>query len=89
MTLSYVSPWCQQRWSPCFEFLGNNAVFFFYVLFLTVLPQEILSLITYSREELLDIRETSTYQHYCYVPQFLCCCGIVCVCISGNGFLDS
>jgi hypothetical protein len=38
--------------------------FFFYVLFLTLLPQEILSLITYSREELLDIRAMSTLQHY-------------------------
>jgi hypothetical protein len=37
---------------------------FSYVLFLTLLPQEILSLITYSREEILDIRATSTYQHY-------------------------
>ena len=37
---------------------------FFNVLFLTLLPQEILSLITYSWEELLDIRATSTYQHY-------------------------
>ena len=37
---------------------------FLYVLFLTLLPQEILSLIIYSREELLDIRTTSTYQHY-------------------------
>jgi hypothetical protein len=36
----------------------------FNVLFLTLLPQEILSLITYSREELLNIRATSTYQHY-------------------------
>ena len=38
--------------------------FVIYVLFLTLLPQEILSLITYSREELLDIRATSIYQHY-------------------------
>ena len=54
-----------QRWSPHFEFLGNYAVFcFFNVLFLTLLPQEILSLITYSREELLDIGATSIYQHY-------------------------
>ena len=37
--------------------------FFFYVLFLTLLAQKTLSVITYSREELLDIRETSTYQH--------------------------
>jgi hypothetical protein len=29
-----------------------------------LLPKEILSLITYSREKLLDIREMSTYQHY-------------------------
>ena len=40
------------------------SILFFYVLFLTLLPQEILSLITYSRVELLDIRATSTYQHY-------------------------
>ena len=37
---------------------------FFNVLFLTLLPQEILSRITYSWDELLDIRVTSTYQHY-------------------------
>ena len=37
---------------------------FLYVSFLTLLPQEMLSLITCSREELLDIRATSTYQHY-------------------------
>ena len=36
----------------------------FYVLFLTLLPQVILDFITYSREELLDIRATSTHQHY-------------------------
>ena len=36
----------------------------FYVLFLTLLPQVILGFITYSREELLDIRATSTHQHY-------------------------
>ena len=35
-----------------------------YVLFLTRLGQEILNLITYSWEELLDIRARSTYQHY-------------------------
>ena len=29
----------------------------------STVPQEILSLITYSREEQLDIRATSTYQH--------------------------
>ena len=37
---------------------------FYNILFHTLLPQEILSLITYCREELLDIRATSTYQHY-------------------------
>ena len=36
---------------------------FFNVLFLTLLAQKTLSVLTYSREELLDIRETSTYQH--------------------------
>jgi hypothetical protein len=36
---------------------------FFYVLFLTWLAQKTLSVIRYSPEELLDIRETSTYQH--------------------------
>jgi hypothetical protein len=36
---------------------------FFYVLFLTLLAQ-ILSVITHSWEELLDIRATSIYQHY-------------------------
>jgi hypothetical protein len=35
---------------------------FFYIV--TLLAQEILSVIKYSREELLDIRATSTYQHY-------------------------
>ena len=29
-----------------------------------MLAQKLLSVITYSREELLDIRETSTYQHH-------------------------
>jgi hypothetical protein len=29
-----------------------------------LLAQKILSVITFSREELLDIREMSTYQHY-------------------------
>ena len=55
---------CQQSWSPRFKSLGNDAVICFYVLFLTLLAQKILSVITYSREELLDIRVTSTYQHY-------------------------
>jgi hypothetical protein len=61
--LSCIQRW--QRWSPHFESLGNNAVFsFLYVFLLTLLPQEIFCLITYSQEELLDIRATSTYQHY-------------------------
>jgi hypothetical protein len=30
----------------------------------TLLAQKILSVITYSREELLDIKAMSTYQHY-------------------------
>jgi hypothetical protein len=43
----------------------NNAGFcFFNVLFLTLLSQEILSLITYSQEELLDRRAMATYQDY-------------------------
>jgi hypothetical protein len=37
---------------------------FLNVLFLTLLAQKILSVITYSREELLNIRATPTYQHY-------------------------
>ena len=41
-----------------------RSISFLYTLFLTLLPQEILSLIIYSREELLDIRATSIYQHY-------------------------
>ena len=40
------------------------SILFFYVLFLTLLPQEILGFITYSREELLGIRATSTHQQY-------------------------
>ena len=40
------------------------SILLFYVLFLTLLAQNILSIITYSREKLLDIRATSTYQHY-------------------------
>jgi hypothetical protein len=41
------------------------AVFcFFNVLFLTLLAQKILSVITYRREELLYIRAMSTYQHH-------------------------
>jgi hypothetical protein len=39
------------------------SVLSFCVLFLTLLAQKTLSVITYSREELFDIRETSTYQH--------------------------
>jgi hypothetical protein len=43
----------------------NYALFsFFYVVFLTLLPQGILGFITYSRDELLDIRAMSTHQHY-------------------------
>ena len=55
-----------QRWPSRFAFLGNYAVFFcfFYVLFLTLVPQVILGFITYSREELLNIRATSTHHHY-------------------------
>jgi hypothetical protein len=50
------------EWSPRFAFLGNYAVLaFFNVLFVTLLPQEILSLITHSWEELLGIRATSIY----------------------------
>ena len=52
-----------QRWSPRFAFLGNYAVFCFLMSISSTVPQEILSLITYSREEQLDIRATSTYQH--------------------------
>ena len=37
---------------------------FFYVLFLTLVPQVILGFITYSREELLNIRATSTHHQY-------------------------
>ena len=37
---------------------------FFYVLFLTVVPQVILGFITYSREELLNIRAASTHHQY-------------------------
>ena len=40
------------------------SILFFYVLFLTLVPQVILGFITYSREELLDIRATSTHYHY-------------------------
>ena len=44
--------------------LSHHTVFSLFVLFLTLLPQEIWSLTTYGREELLNIRTTSTYQHY-------------------------
>ena len=37
---------------------------FFYVLFLTLVTQVILSFITYSREELLNIRSASTHHQY-------------------------
>lgn len=37
---------------------------FFYVLFLTLVPQVILGFITYSREELLNIRSASTHHQY-------------------------
>jgi hypothetical protein len=40
------------------------SISFFYVLFLTLLLQVMLGFITYSREELLDIRAMSTHQHY-------------------------
>jgi hypothetical protein len=40
------------------------SILFFNVLFLTLLAQKILSVITFMREEILDIRATSTYQHY-------------------------
>ena len=39
------------------------SILFFNVLFLTLLVQKTLSVITYCQEELLDIRETSTHQH--------------------------
>ena len=53
----------RQRWPPRFTFLGNYTVFL-YVLFITLIPQVIFGFITYSREELLDIRATSTHQHH-------------------------
>ena len=37
---------------------------FFYVLFLTLVPQVILGFIAYSREELLNIRAASTHHQY-------------------------
>ena len=37
---------------------------FLYVLFLTLVPQVILGFITYSREELLNIRSASTHHQY-------------------------
>ena len=40
------------------------SILFLYVLFLTLVPQVILGFITYSREELLNIRATSTHHHY-------------------------
>jgi hypothetical protein len=40
------------------------SILFFNVLFLTLLLLEILGFITYSWEELLDIRATSTHQYY-------------------------
>ncbi|CDR18940.1 unnamed protein product [Oncorhynchus mykiss] len=55
----------RQRWPPRFAFLGNYAFFyFFYVLFLTLVPQVILGFITYSREELLNIIAASTHHQY-------------------------
>ena len=56
--------WRRQRWLPHFRSLGNYAVISFYVFFLAVLAQIISSVITYSREELLDIKAMSTYQHH-------------------------
>jgi hypothetical protein len=38
--------------------------YFLYMLFLTLVPQIILGFITYSWEELLNIRATSTHHHY-------------------------
>jgi hypothetical protein len=40
------------------------SILFLCVLFLTLLAQKILSVITHSREELLDISAPSIYQHY-------------------------
>ena len=40
------------------------SILFFYVLFLTLLRQEILSLIIYNQEELFDIRTMPIYQRY-------------------------
>ena len=42
---------------------------FFYVLFLTLLSQKMLCVITFNREELLDIRATVTHQSYQYYNQ--------------------
>ena len=40
-----------------------SSIWVFYALLLTVLAQKTLSVITYSREELLDIKVRSTYHH--------------------------
>ena len=40
------------------------SILYFYVLCLTLLLQEILGVITFSQEELKDIRAMSTHQHY-------------------------
>ena len=40
------------------------SICFFYMLFLTLVPQVILGFITHSREELLNIRAKSTHHHY-------------------------
>jgi hypothetical protein len=40
------------------------SILFVYMFFLTLVPQVILGFITYSREELLNIRATSTRHHY-------------------------
>ena len=47
---------------------------FFYVLFLTLLAQEMLGVITYRREEVLHIRAMVTHQHYDQEYDFLILC---------------
>ena len=40
------------------------SISFFYVLFLTLLGQNVFGVITYSLEELVDTRAAVTHQHY-------------------------
>jgi hypothetical protein len=57
------------EWAASLLALRKLCSIFFHVLFLTLLGQNFWGVITYSQEELLDIRATRTHQHYHHYDQ--------------------